>query len=106
MSQFPAVHPLGCLRRARCALVRHMCEAYWNSDHVAASVGSFGDAEVRIASRHGAMSWRVQFTGTGEEALLRTASEDASFHESATVRLLDVVCERQSIEDGSSSARS
>ena len=31
--------------------VRHMCEAYWNSDHVAVNVGSFGDAEVKIASR-------------------------------------------------------
>lgn len=83
--------------------VRHMCEAYWNSDHVAVNVGSFGDAEVRIVSRHGAMSWRVQFMGTGEDALLRTASEDVSFHESATLRLLDVVCERQDVEDGSSS---
>jgi hypothetical protein len=83
--------------------VRHMCEAYWNSDHVAMNVGSFGDAEVRIASRHGAMSWRAQFTRTGGEALVRTTSEDIVFHEWATLRLLDVVCERQDTEDGSSS---
>lgn len=87
-----------------CAMcsVRHMCEVYWDSDYLA-TVGSFGDAQVDVHSRRGPLSWRARLNRTGEEVLLRTTSEDVSFADSSTVRLLDVVCERQDIEDGASS---
>jgi RecB family exonuclease len=80
--------------------VRHMCEAYWNSDHSGTGDWTFGDAEVEMLSRNGALSWNVRLVGAEGEALLRTTSEEVSFDSGATIRVLDVMRERQVADDG------
>ncbi len=77
-----------------------MCEEYWRSGSPGPVSGSFGDAEVKICSRHGPRSWTARLEGTDEDALVRTTSEDVSFAVGATVRLLDIACERQATDDG------
>lgn len=82
--------------------VRHMCEDYWRSDYPTVDAGQFIDIEAKIVGRRGPTSWAARLTRTEAEALLRTSSEDVTFVESSTVRLLDVVCERQPLDDGAS----
>lgn len=85
--------------------VRHMCEAYWNSDYIRAPDGAFGDAEIEIESRNGSLSWNARVARTDEDALLRTSSEEITFAHSATVRLLDVVSESQARDSGKGEVR-
>jgi hypothetical protein len=92
----PAAQPS---EACRWCSVRHMCEDYWRSGYRSDQPGSFGDAELRILSRHGALSWRAQLAPTGEEALVRTQSEGVTFTPGTTVRLLDIAWKRRSADD-------
>lgn len=80
--------------------VRHMCEAYWNSDLIDTPDGAFGDAEIEIVSRNGPLSWNARIARTGQEALLRTNSEEVTFAPAVTVRALDVMSENQTRDSG------